>query len=172
MAGDEGRQLPPRGQGYPELADRARAAYLRELARENCRGGGTWRGGDAANLAIGQGGVLVTPLQLARAYAAIANGGTLHSPRVGLRVVRPDGTAVREITPPVAGRLPASAQTLRFMVSWLGVQTFMNVGMTLGLTPIVGVPLPFVSYGGSATVAGLVAVGLLQAVHRSKAVQA
>ncbi|MEV4472534.1 FtsW/RodA/SpoVE family cell cycle protein [Nonomuraea sp. NPDC049504] len=35
-----------------------------------------------------------------------------------------------------------------------------------------GVPLPFVSYGGSATVAGLVAAGLLQAVHRSKAVQA
>jgi rod shape determining protein RodA len=58
------------------------------------------------------------------------------------------------------------------LVSWPGFQTFLNVGMTLGLTPIVGVPLPFVSYGGSATVAGLVAVGLLQAVHRSKAVQA
>ncbi|SPL90547.1 Rod shape-determining protein RodA [[Actinomadura] parvosata subsp. kistnae] len=57
------------------------------------------------------------------------------------------------------------------LVSWLGFQTFMNAGMTMGLMPIVGVPLPFVSYGGSATVAGLVAVGLLQAVHRSKPVQ-
>jgi rod shape determining protein RodA len=37
--------------------------------------------------------------------------------------------------------------------------------------PIVGVPLPFVSYGGSATVAGLLAIGLLQAVHRTKAIQ-
>ncbi|SEG91012.1 penicillin-binding protein 2 [Nonomuraea solani] len=101
--------------GYPEQADRGRAAYLTAIARENCRGGGVWRGGDAANLSIGQGGVLVTPLQLARAYAAIANGGTLYSPRAGLRVVRPDGTSVRTITPPVAGRLPASAGTLRFI---------------------------------------------------------
>jgi penicillin-binding protein 2 len=101
--------------GYPELADRGRAAYLTAIAAENCRGGGVWRGGDAANFSIGQGGVLVTPLQLARAYAAIANGGTLHSPRVGLRVVRADGTPVEAIAPPVAGRLPASAETLRFM---------------------------------------------------------
>lgn len=101
--------------GHPEPADRGRAAYLTAIARENCRGGGVWRGGDAANLSIGQGGVLVTPLQLARAYAAIANGGTLHSPRVGLRVVRPDGTTARTITPPVTGRLPASAETLRFI---------------------------------------------------------
>ncbi|MEV0160809.1 rod shape-determining protein RodA [Nonomuraea fuscirosea] len=57
------------------------------------------------------------------------------------------------------------------LVSWLACQTFMNVGMTLGLVPVVGVPLPFVSYGGSATVAGLLAVGLLQAVHRTKAMQ-
>jgi rod shape determining protein RodA len=54
------------------------------------------------------------------------------------------------------------------VVSWIGFQTFMNVGMTVGLLPIVGVPLPFVSYGGSATVAGLIAVGLLQAVHRTR----
>ncbi|MEV4170260.1 penicillin-binding protein 2 [Nonomuraea sp. NPDC049709] len=101
--------------GYPEMADQGRAAYLTAIARENCRGGGVWRGGDAANFSIGQGGVLVTPLQLARAYAAIANGGTLHSPRVGLRVVRPDGSTVRTITPPVAGRLPATAETLRFI---------------------------------------------------------
>ncbi|MGR6916925.1 FtsW/RodA/SpoVE family cell cycle protein [[Actinomadura] parvosata] len=57
------------------------------------------------------------------------------------------------------------------LVSWLGFQTFVNAGMTMGLMPNVGVPPPFVSYGGSATVAGLVAVGLLQAVHRSKPVQ-
>ncbi|MFG1708956.1 penicillin-binding protein 2 [Nonomuraea sp. M3C6] len=101
--------------GYPEMADQGRAAYLKAIARENCQGGGVWRGGDAANFAIGQGGVLVTPLQLARAYAAIANGGTLHSPRVGLRVVRPDGSTIETITPPVAGKLPASAETLRFM---------------------------------------------------------
>ncbi|QFY10957.1 rod shape-determining protein RodA [Nonomuraea phyllanthi] len=55
------------------------------------------------------------------------------------------------------------------VVSWIAFQTFVNVGMTVGLMPVVGVPLPFVSYGGSATVAGLLAVGLLQAVHRTRA---
>jgi rod shape determining protein RodA len=42
---------------------------------------------------------------------------------------------------------------------------FVNVGMTIGIAPITGIPLPFVSYGGSSMIATLVAVGLLQAVH-------
>lgn len=42
----------------------------------------TWRRGDSANLAVGQGDVLVTPLQLADGYAAFANGGTFHSPQL------------------------------------------------------------------------------------------
>jgi rod shape determining protein RodA len=44
-------------------------------------------------------------------------------------------------------------------------QVFVNVGMTIGIAPITGIPLPFVSYGGSSMIATLVAVGLLQAVH-------
>ncbi|GAA2600977.1 rod shape-determining protein RodA [Actinomadura fulvescens] len=51
------------------------------------------------------------------------------------------------------------------VVCWLGFQTFENVGMTLGIMPITGLPLPFVSYGGSATFANMIALGLLQAVH-------
>jgi rod shape determining protein RodA len=51
------------------------------------------------------------------------------------------------------------------VVCWQGFQTFENIGMTLGLMPITGVPLPYVSYGGSATLANMVAVGLLQAVY-------
>ncbi|MDP4507993.1 rod shape-determining protein RodA [Nonomuraea turcica] len=66
---------------------------------------------------------------------------------------------------------PYGAVLAGAVVSWLAFQTFVNVGMTVGLMPIVGVPLPFVSYGGSATVAGLLAIGLLQAVHRTKAMQ-
>ncbi|MFI6521087.1 rod shape-determining protein RodA [Spirillospora sp. NPDC050679] len=51
------------------------------------------------------------------------------------------------------------------VVCWLAFQTFENIGMTLGIMPITGLPLPFVSYGGSATFANFIALGLLQAVH-------
>jgi penicillin-binding protein 2 len=101
--------------GYPDVADPARAAYLKALAYENCHGGGVWWPGDAANFAIGQGDVLTTPLQLARAYAALANGGTLFSPRIGKALTRPDGTLVKTITPPVAGRLPVPGSVLDFI---------------------------------------------------------
>ncbi|MFC4911250.1 rod shape-determining protein RodA [Actinomadura gamaensis] len=51
------------------------------------------------------------------------------------------------------------------VVCWLAFQAFENIGMTLGIMPITGLPLPFVSYGGSATFANMIALGLLQAVH-------
>ncbi|WP_084955299.1 penicillin-binding protein 2 [Thermoactinospora rubra] len=70
--------------------------------------------GEAANFSIGQGEILVTPLQLATAYAALANGGTLFSPRVGKALVGADGRVLRKITPPVAGRLPVGAKTLAY----------------------------------------------------------
>lgn len=60
------------------------------------------------------------------------------------------------------GRLVAAG-----VVCWFGFQTFQNVGMNLGITPVTGLPLPFVSYGGSSMFAGALAVGLLQAIRRS-----
>ena len=51
------------------------------------------------------------------------------------------------------------------VVSMLVFQTFLNVGMTIGIMPITGIPLPFVSYGGSSLIANLIAVGLLENVH-------
>lgn len=51
------------------------------------------------------------------------------------------------------------------VVCWLAFQAFENIGMTLGIMPITGLPLPFVSYGGSATFANMIAIGLLQAVQ-------
>jgi rod shape determining protein RodA len=49
---------------------------------------------------------------------------------------------------------------------WFAVQSFINIGMTIGITPVTGIPLPFVSYGGSALFADMIAVGLLQSIHR------
>lgn len=50
------------------------------------------------------------------------------------------------------------------IVAWLAFQTFENVGMTLGIMPVTGLPLPFVSYGGSSMFAVWMAVGLLQSI--------
>ena len=51
------------------------------------------------------------------------------------------------------------------VVAWFAFQTFENIGMTMGLVPMTGVPLPFISYGGSSMFANLIAIGLLQNVH-------
>lgn len=61
--------------------------------------------GAAVNASIGQGAVTVTPIQLAVAYAAIANGGTVYEPQVALRVEAFDGSAVREFEPKVVRRV-------------------------------------------------------------------
>ncbi len=53
----------------------------------------TWRQGDSASLAVGQGDVLVTPLQLADGYAAFANGGTLHTPQLVTRILKSNAGA-------------------------------------------------------------------------------
>jgi rod shape determining protein RodA len=52
------------------------------------------------------------------------------------------------------------------VVCWLGAQGFENLGMNLGLLPVTGVPLPFVSYGGSSVIAVWMGVGLLLKVSR------
>ena len=49
---------------------------------------------------------------------------------------------------------------------WFGLQSFINIGMTIGIMPVTGLPLPFVSYGGSAMFADMIAIGVLQSVHR------
>ncbi|MEY9210802.1 rod shape-determining protein RodA [Thermobifida halotolerans] len=51
------------------------------------------------------------------------------------------------------------------VAAWICFQAFVNIGMTLGLTPVTGLPLPFVSYGGSAAVANLTGIGLVLAVR-------
>ncbi|GAA4119718.1 penicillin-binding protein 2 [Nocardioides fonticola] len=89
--------------------------FLHVFAHEFCLEGNYYRAGDAVNFSIGQGDTLVTPLQLARAYAAISNGGTLYEPRVAKAIVGSDGEVLQRIAPKVAGRLKASAASLRYV---------------------------------------------------------
>jgi len=66
----------------------------------------------------------------------------------------------------VARRADAFGRLVAIGVAvWLGVQAFENIGMNLGLMPVTGLPLPFVSYGGSSMFASWMAIGLLQNVR-------
>ncbi len=71
--------------------------------------------GSTLNMAIGQGSTKVTVLQLALAYAAIANGGTLWTPQIVLRTERPDGRVLEELQPKVHRRIAVSSEHLALL---------------------------------------------------------
>ena len=54
------------------------------------------------------------------------------------------------------------------IVAMIGFQVFVNIGMTVGIMPITGIPLPLMSYGGSHTLTTLVAIGLLLGIHQRR----
>ncbi|MEW1791876.1 MULTISPECIES: rod shape-determining protein RodA [Streptomyces] len=58
------------------------------------------------------------------------------------------------------------------IIAWFAFQSFENVGMTLGIMPVAGLPLPFVSYGGTSMFAVWIAVGLLQSIRVQKPMSA
>lgn len=72
--------------------------------------------------------------------------------------------AIAARTDDVFGRVAAAG-----IACWFGFQAFQNIGMCLGIMPVTGVPLPFVSYGGSSMFASMLAVGLLVNISRRAA---
>ncbi len=136
--------------GYPEEPDRARARLLKAYARDYCRSGFEYRAGDAMNTAIGQGRTVVTPLQMAAAYAAIANGGTLVTPHLGSALRGPTTT---DITPGARGRVDADPAALAYVRRALATTT--TEGTASGA--FLGFPLeqyPVAAKTGTAEVAG------------------
>jgi penicillin-binding protein 2 len=89
--------------------------FLHVFAHEFCLEGNRYRAGDAVNFAIGQGDTMVTPLQLARAYAALSNGGTLYAPRVAKAIVDPDGRVLQSVKPVVQGHVKSKKSALRYV---------------------------------------------------------
>jgi len=108
---------------YCNYRDRAKKSQLTplliDIARENCIDGDKVRAGDAVNFSIGQGDTLMTPLQLALVYAAIANGGTLYQPQIAKAIVKSDGTLVEKFKPVATGKIPADKKTIDFLRSAL-----------------------------------------------------
>ncbi len=125
-----------RGQNWCKYG-KQNGTYVQQIEWDDCRSGNIWTAGQSVIAAIGQGYVSVTPLQLARAYAALANGGTLYSPRVGEALISPDGKMVRKITPPVVGHLPVAKSTLAYIRHALaGVVTSGTAAGTFGGFPL------------------------------------
>jgi penicillin-binding protein 2 len=131
--------------GYPDVTDQARRTFLTQLAAENCSDGWRFGVGDAANLAIGQGETTVSPLQLAVAYSALVNGGTLWQPRLGRAIVDPDGRVVREIKAKSRGKVPVSRQVFDYIKSSLA---FTPANGASGSVAFGGFPLDKVLVGG------------------------
>ncbi|MFI0939076.1 penicillin-binding protein 2 [Streptomyces sp. NPDC021020] len=86
-----------------------------ESSIEKCADHNVIRAGDSVNYSIGQGDTLVTPVQMARVYAALANGGTLYQPTIGKAIVSADGKTVTPIQPKVTGKLPDSKATIKYI---------------------------------------------------------
>ena len=145
--------------GYPEVwaTDPVRADYLKALAVENCASGWQYRAGDAANLSIGQGDVAVTPLQLARVYAAVANGGTLWVPQVAAATQNQDGSGRTPIAPVASGTVPLTPEVREFLVGALqgvvtsGTASGVFAGWPQGEYPLAGKTGSAEVYGKQAT---------------------
>lgn len=123
-----------------------------ELYRELCRDGAHWQGGDDLNIAIGQGAVLVSPLQLALGYGAVANGGTVYAPHVAKAVTDPaTGRTVRTLQPKVAevARIPAGD----FAAVTQGLATVPAAGTAAGA--FAGFPIDQVPIAGKTGTADL-----------------
>jgi len=81
--------------------------WKREVLKED------WYPGDPVNLAVGQGSLLATPLQVVTWIAGIANGGTLWTPRIVDKILTPGGGSTDPNPPKAHGKLPASADNLK-----------------------------------------------------------
>ncbi len=99
LGGENGGILPtPR---WRQLRDQLeiRCEHKRHIPSCGIADGRPWSVGDNENLAVGQGDLEATPLQLGVAYSTIENGGTVVRPHVGLEVDAPDGTVLQRIDP-------------------------------------------------------------------------
>jgi penicillin-binding protein 2 len=89
--------------------------FLHVFAHEFCLEGYYYRAGDAVNFVIGQGDTLVTPLQMARAYSAISNGGKLMQPQIAKAIVSPSGKLIKKIQPKVVHRIKSKKSAFTYV---------------------------------------------------------
>jgi penicillin-binding protein 2 len=123
---------------------RPKGSYLQLLDQEYCTDGWRFNPGDQLNEDIGQGTVLASPLQMAVAYAALANGGTVFEPRLVKAIVAPDGKLVQNVRAPIRGHLPVSQTTLDYIRDAMYDVPLKGTGQTA----FAGFPINKVKVGG------------------------
>jgi penicillin-binding protein 2 len=94
-------------------------SYQQRVDAEFCSDGWRYNAGDAANFVIGQGDVLVTPLQLTMAYAALVNGGILYRPQLAKGFLSADGRTATVLPPVRTGKVPVPTAVLAYIKSAL-----------------------------------------------------
>lgn len=124
-------------------------AWKKEFNKERDPENVSWYPGDTVNLAIGQGDMLVTPLQLARAYGAIANGGVLWQPRVAQARLGGDNV-VDEFLPQKQSELQVSKDLLKRLRGYM--REVVTSGTARGV--FAGLPASVAGKTGTAEVQG------------------
>ena len=127
----------PTGIGY--LVEEAGIVPDDEWLAANGRGG--YSGFEQVQLAIGQGAFLGTPLQLANAFAAIGNGGTLWQPRILVSATLPDGTVVERVDPTVAQDISVTPEDLAFVTDTLQAVVTLPYGTATAAFAGFGIPV-------------------------------
>ena len=106
-----GIDLPGEGAGLVPTPEWRNRLFRRNLTDR------PWSSGDNVNLAVGQGDLQANPLQMAVAYSAVANGGRIVTPHIGLRVESNDGRILQQIEPGARRRLKISSSTRSAIMS-------------------------------------------------------
>ena len=96
------------------------------------RSGAQWFAGDTINLAVGQGNLLVTPLQMANVYAVMASGGKVHQPNIATKITDRDGQVLDEFGPRLVRELEWSAELSGPLLDGLNGVTAYNLPSSTG----------------------------------------
>jgi penicillin-binding protein 2 len=131
-----GIDLPGEAQGRVDsLAQRTKLHQLYPKAFPNAP---TWYTGDEIEMAFGQGGTYVTPIEQAVAYATFANGGTRYAPQVAAALVTPGGRVVKRFAPEVTGHVTMSPATHAALLA--GFEGAVQYGTASGIPGLANFP--------------------------------
>jgi penicillin-binding protein 2 len=132
---------------------RQKGTELQRLDAEYCATGYLFEPGDQENVDVGQGTVTASPLQMAVAYAALANGGTVFEPRVAKAIFSPQGKLIKRIKAPVRDHIPLPQSTLSYLRNAFYLVTSGSKGTAKAA--FAGFPMSQVQVGGKTGTAEL-----------------